>query len=190
MKKTRAVDIRTIRTKRAIANAVADCLLTIDRDKITIKIVAEKAEISRKTFYFYYKSVDEVLTAIQSEFVEKLCGIVEDYISEVDQYTPAKLFSKLNELFYEKADLYLKLSSFRDCNFEENILQLLKSSIIKSMEAKGTVGIETNTVLDFILSGILYVYSTWLKSDRQRPISELSDILGRFIMNGTNAFRR
>ena len=54
-------DRRVIRTQRSIRNALAQLLVEKDLEKISIKEIAEKADVDRKTVYNYYKSVQEIL---------------------------------------------------------------------------------------------------------------------------------
>ena len=55
--KTKSVDRRVIKTKRAIRNAFAKLMVEKDINDITIIELAEAADINRKTFYNYYSGV-------------------------------------------------------------------------------------------------------------------------------------
>ena len=54
---TEKVDRRVVRTKRAIRNAFAALLSVKDVDDITVRELADAADISRKTFYNYYSGI-------------------------------------------------------------------------------------------------------------------------------------
>ena len=54
------MDKRILKTKRAIKNAYAELLSYKNINDITIKDIADGANISRKTFYFYYQGIWEI----------------------------------------------------------------------------------------------------------------------------------
>ena len=69
MKKTTTVDLRTIKTKKLILDTFQQMLTEMDLDVITIKALAERAGINRKTFYSHYSSIDELYDAVVADLV-------------------------------------------------------------------------------------------------------------------------
>ena len=65
-------DRRHARTERRIREAFTELVMEKNVDKITIKELAERADIDRKTFYLHYSSVWDVLEEIQGEILEKV----------------------------------------------------------------------------------------------------------------------
>ena len=57
MQEEKKLDRRVIKTKKAIRNAFAKLISEKDINKITIKDIADTADINRKTFYNYYRRV-------------------------------------------------------------------------------------------------------------------------------------
>ena len=55
-------DRRVARTKKAIKNAFAELMAEKEFSEITVKNIAETADINRKTFYNYYNSVYDVVS--------------------------------------------------------------------------------------------------------------------------------
>ena len=62
-------DRRVLKTKRAIRNALAQLLVEKELDEITVKDVADTADINRKTFYNYYTGIHQVIDEIESGIV-------------------------------------------------------------------------------------------------------------------------
>ena len=67
--KTKSVDRRVIKTKRAIRNAFAKLMVEKDINDITIIELAEAADINRKTFYNYYSGVYQVIEDIENDII-------------------------------------------------------------------------------------------------------------------------
>ena len=78
-------DRRHARTERRIREAFTELVMEKNVDKITIKELAERADIDRKTFYLHYSSVWDVLEEIQVEILEKVDGLM----SESDLFHPS-----------------------------------------------------------------------------------------------------
>lgn len=61
------MDKRMLRTREAIRCALLLLLNQKDASQIKVSELTEKAEISRKTFYLHYASVDEALQELENE---------------------------------------------------------------------------------------------------------------------------
>lgn len=68
-------DLRYIKTKEAIHSAFRELLKTMPYNKITVKLLTEKARINRKTFYLHYDTLEELLTELSGNIV--LTGIAK-----------------------------------------------------------------------------------------------------------------
>ena len=72
------MDPRTRKTKRAIRNSFAKLLSERNINDITVRDVAELAEINRKTFYRYYSGTHQVVDEIENEIVHSFEQILGD----------------------------------------------------------------------------------------------------------------
>lgn len=61
-------DIRTIRTKEKLRNALIKLLSTIPYEKINVSEITEEANINRVTFYTHYQDKDDLLKDIVDNF--------------------------------------------------------------------------------------------------------------------------
>ena len=83
-KSTVKIDRRILKTKRAIRNAFAELLSTKDIAEITIKEIADAADINRKTFYSYYRDVYQIVDEIENEVVHTLGSILKKVDYKLD----------------------------------------------------------------------------------------------------------
>ena len=60
------MDKRIEKTKRAIKDALLSLILEYDFNKITVKMITEKANIGRKTFYLHYACIEDVILDYQN----------------------------------------------------------------------------------------------------------------------------
>ena len=82
MPEEKKLDRRVIKTKKAIYRAFAQLLLEKDINDITIKDVADRADINRKTFYNYYGGIYDLTGEIENKILEKAGFVnVNNYVN-------------------------------------------------------------------------------------------------------------
>ena len=69
----RRPDVRTVRTQRALVEALVDLLRTHDFDAITVTQLLDRARVGRATFYAHYRNKDDLLL---SDF-ERMLGLLD-----------------------------------------------------------------------------------------------------------------
>lgn len=72
-------DLRYIKTKEEIHRAFRLLLKTMPYEKITVKLLTEKARINRKTFYLHYDMLDELLDEISCEIISMGMDAIRSY---------------------------------------------------------------------------------------------------------------
>ena len=71
-------DMRVIRTRKAIRQAFEELVLEEDVDRITVKAIADKACINRKTFYLHYDT-------IESHYDDILVEMLDEYFNHFEE---------------------------------------------------------------------------------------------------------
>lgn len=71
-------DRRILKSQKAIQQAFCDILLEQGFDAVTVKDIAERADISRKTFYLHYGDKYDLLNIIVDKEMEELARICEE----------------------------------------------------------------------------------------------------------------
>ena len=67
------MDIRVKKTKRAIQKAFIALLREKPIEKITVKEIAERAEINKTTFYSHYETLDALTAEMELQTVQLVC---------------------------------------------------------------------------------------------------------------------
>lgn len=181
-------DRRCVRTRRAIKQILMKLIAEEDADSITIKEIAEKADINRKTFYSHYKDVNAVLDDIQNDLVDKLYGVLKGCEISRVLGDPYPFFQKLTEIINEDFDFYKYLIRSQSAsNFWEKIKGALKRRIMDSLHDEMASSKEAlSFTVEFIVSGILSVYWEWIGSERKTPLAQVSKIAGALALNSLN----
>ena len=66
------MDRREIKTKRSIKNAFLKLRSKKEIEQITIRELAEEAEISKATFYLHYRDIYDLSDTLGNEIIENL----------------------------------------------------------------------------------------------------------------------
>ena len=74
----RETDIRVVKTKRAIREAVIELMRDHDPREITVREVADAAYINRRTFFAHYDSVSQVVDEVVEEGATEVVRILDE----------------------------------------------------------------------------------------------------------------
>lgn len=185
---TKKQDRRVVKTRRAIHMAFASLLSEKEINDITVRDIADLADINRKTFYNYYAGVYAILDEIENEVV----GTLENALKGTDfreaMSHPYMLFEKLTAVINTDLDFYGHLLSMQgNVSLITKTVHLLKQktreAVLQQLPVKEE---ELDIFLDYTFSGMLTVYQRWFNSDRSRSLEEISEILGELCFNGLN----
>ncbi len=183
-------DRRVLKTKKAIRNALTELLMYQSIESITVKEIAEKADINRKTFYNYYVSVFQVVDEIEDEICKKFNDTILEVNTKEVLKNPKIVFDRINELISEDSRFYECL--FRMENNQGLITRLsdrlIKQTTASLMEMRIE---ETKAIIisDFFITGMIKAYRNWVNSDKAVTLENISDTLAVLISSGMNGFR-
>lgn len=164
----RQPDKRMQKTKGAIRSALLGLLSQKDASRINVSELTEAAEISRKTFYLHYSSVEEAVTELENEIEQKVITALRQsnfWENRHDLYT---VFSQVDKVLREDADCARYLHS-RYARFV--MMYKLKAAIKRTVleQTRGKVEADESdldAVTDFAVSGIVSMYYEWLKAQK------------------------
>lgn len=186
------MDRRVIRTKKAIRNAFAQLLSVKNLEDITVKDIAELADINRKTFYSYYSGVHMIVEETENEIVETFEAAIRDLPPDKLVKEPYLLFSRLSAIINADMDFYEPLmKADRSSNLLTKASGMLKQKVRESYAAFSRIGEETfNIMVDFTFSGLFSVYQSWFNSQRRQSIEEISQTLSTLCFEGINGLKK
>ena len=130
------VDRRVERTRNAIISAFKEMIIEKDYKDITIKDLASKANINRKTFYLHYNSMEDILFDLALEISELLFEMLESNgfftSGSFDINILIDCIDKLLNTNYELTKRIISANSYRF--FARNIKDLVKDSFVRKVK--------------------------------------------------------
>ncbi|MCH5179838.1 MAG: TetR/AcrR family transcriptional regulator C-terminal domain-containing protein [Erysipelotrichales bacterium] len=189
------IDRRIIKTKKAIRKAFAEMLRVKSFDFITVKDIADNADISRKTFYTYYQGV----WAIKNEIEEEIINLIDKDLSNADAgnalNNPQLLFIRLNSIFSNYTDFFDAIIANSDNMYlvrgmAKVIIDRFKDSIKARAKELEIDESKLNLIIKYTITGIFFIYKDWYKNGRVEPIEDVCKDLGTLIFDGLNGFAK
>ncbi len=191
MDENKRTDPRTRKTKRAIRNAIAKLLSEKEINDITIRDVADIAEINRKTFYRYYSNIYQVVDEIENEIVNSYEQILGEIDFKQDIENPYRIFERLTATINTELDFYGYLLSMKgNVSLASKISEMLISKTMDTMLLHFNVDASVTVItLEYLITGMVAVYQHWFNSGRRESIEVLSETLSTLAFYGINGFK-
>ena len=189
----RKVDIRVIKTKKAIREAVLQLLGDKTIDDISITELAEVAQINRKTFYNYYQHPNQILDELETELAEEFVAAINasdwDDWYDGQSFDFHKIFSCVTRSVQENKETYrhlLKIKKTSDIMIK--IENRLKIEAIEYFSQYLNVDQEFIVmIMEYVISGMFAVYRKWFSDGQRVSAEEVSKKLGVMSIACVNA---
>ena len=180
-------DIRIKKTIKNIHKSFLELFKEKDYEKITVKELIEKAEISKKTFYRYYSSIDNLFLEIQDK-------ITNEYIQKFSLLSFPEDLRNIINTFIDFSEIYGKAHDKMITNPKNDyILQKMINNIIKKAWEKADFFKEIdpylrNIILSSVFSSILGSYKQWINDGKKIPLQNFIYAMDYLIYNGIKNF--
>ena len=162
-------------TKQIIQQTFFDLLKEKDLNKITVKEIAEKADINRGTFYRYYTDVLDLYNTIQTSYIQT----VKQEFSESDLNLEKSLTTLLNFVKKDEGLQILVLKSSQSDKFTEQVLLSVKNLSLQNfaLNFPQASPFELELSFAFFTSGAISLIKYWLEENIDYPIGKIVQLL-------------
>ena len=177
-------DRRVLRTRRAIRNSFIQLLGEKELDKITVKDVADGADVDRKTVYNYYNGVNEILEEIENELVSSFHRAAENF--EYGNTDPRAIFNGIRKLIEENFELYALLMRVdsRSRLVAKIVVELQECIRVVLEKSNFLFTAKSGPAAEFVAAGMFAAYRYWFNSDRKQSLEEFTDDVSRLVIGG------
>ena len=180
-------DRRWLKTKKAVKTALVELMSEKDISQITVKELAQKADINRKTFYTHYTSIYDISDEIENEMIQNLKRLIQESSFASQGFATYSLFKALNDLIYEDFDFYQNLLGHANAHGSliSKIKNALQEEFLRNAKDKNkTLPEQFSYIMEFVSSGIISMYVLWFDSDQKIPLEELAKTAGILVSSG------
>lgn len=182
----RATDRRVLRTKKNIRQTFLQLLSEKSLTQLTVKELSEQADINRKTFYMYHSNIEEILSELEDELVQKLVLVFEKELFDREVFDSYSFFENLNLAIQGDIELY------RTLNYADLLPHLIlraKNALIDVFFRKYNIPADSDSeryilYAEYAASGILSMYTKWFSNDFHMSLEELTKTAAEITLYG------
>ena len=170
------MDIRVRNTMAAVRKALIDLMANESFEDISISKLCAAAEISRKTFYMHYSSLDDVVKDIGKNFYEQ---IFNNFHQKDRNYTMRDLLIDINSIVVKNLDFYYKMATSKSHHEFHLALEIAFQKIVADVLRinYGLTSENLDYYSSFYASGIISVYGNWFRNHEKKNADEILRIV-------------
>lgn len=175
-------DLRVIKTKENLQNALLYLLEEKDLEKISISELCKEARVNRGTFYLHFDSVEDLFSLYFQEITEDLRRAYDEPYERVN-YKLQDLEAHMIRIFHHVqkfADFYtIVFNQKSPLMYYYDLLDVIRERIMKSLEIEESV-IEKNYHASYQANAILGIVMEWVTGDYKETAEELNELILKF----------
>ena len=165
-------DRRVRKTKKQLRGALTSLLLEKDISRVTVRDVADLADVNRGTFYAHYSDVYDLLHQLEDDLLRRLDDVGSRHNA---RQSDGKTFRYLTDLFTlasEYSDIFYTLyCRSGDSEFQDKIFNKLKYE-------------KLDYCASFIVAGMCTLAKVWIENGMRETPEEMARLGGAFVMHG------
>ncbi len=185
-------DRRVRKTKKQLRSALTQLLLEKDISRVTVRDVADLADVNRGTFYAHYSDVYDLLHQLEDDLLRHLDEVGRRHDA---RRSDGKSFLYLTDLFSlagEYSDIFYTLyCRSGDSEFQNRIFNKLKYQYLYEFLSiyGGSESEKLDYCASFIVAGMCTLAKVWIENGMRETPKEMSRLGGAFIMHGVEMLR-
>ncbi len=181
-------DLRVIKTRRVIRDALFGLMSERELAKISISELCRKAGINRKTFYRHYREVGDVVTELENDILGEFAEVFKSHNSSIFDLGAA--IKEISASIDSRREYFLPLLKHNPDLFSNGrIKAALCRMVAVSLKSSGAAEDE-NTILtaaEFAVSGVLALYAAWFDGGCKGNLQFQTEIAVKMVTQGLSA---
>lgn len=173
------MDRRIQRTRSSIFSAFIELRAAKPVEKITVKELTEKANISKQTFYLHFQDIYDLSDYLENDAIESMIADIEN--PEYILTNPAAAARQLCHAFINQGHLFAILFP-DDGHSWGRLVDKLDSRIkekIFSFAPEQRDNLAKNIEISIFIQGGTYTFLKYQNMDTDKVIDVIADIVGR-----------
>lgn len=164
------------RTKKAFEMSLVELSKELPINRITVKLICEKAELSRNAFYFHYKDINDLISDIENSVIKE----VEQLLESLDTMGyPKNVYASVEglvDIFDRRKDTCMMLFDKTSNSITSRLNELFCDFNYKYFASfhKTTDRVNYNFFYMFLSSGFYGLMRYWFKNYEKMTKSEVT----------------
>lgn len=191
------LDLRVIRTKESIKNALIELIEEKGFETTTVKDITTRAKINRGTFYSHYqdkydlmtKCEEELVTEMENRIIKNIPKVIADLETNTTNTIPFTFLVPFFEFLHQNRGLMKALLGPRgDLSFQTKLKVFMRKILFDSNKysifKQENLLVPPEYLVSYIASAHIGVIQEWLNNDREESPQEIARIIFTMTING------
>ena len=184
-----ATDLRVIKTRRTIRNALVDLMSEKELSAITISELSARAEAHARTCYRHYRTIADVVAELENEILSEFSEILR---SDNDSLLNiGAVFRDISALVERRRDFFVRLMTYNHDLFNNGKIKAMLRKILSEPLRKAGAAMDEQSmsaVSEFLISGVLALYADWFDSGCEGSLELITEISVRMAIGGLSSY--
>lgn len=179
-------DRRIRKTKKMLTDSLAALLAEKPLKSITVRELAEIADINRGTFYLHYRDVYDMVDKLETEAFERFNEIINSYEPSYEQESFQTFLTEFFEFLADNSLLAKCLIGRNgDAAFVEKLKAALRDKYVAKVysDLKIKDDVEFAYLYHFIEMGSVGICETWLNGGMKESPRKIAEITENMILS-------
>lgn len=182
-------DLRIIRTDRRIRETFLQLIDEVGFDAVTIKLLTDRAEVNRGTFYHHYADKYELLERMTNEIFEKIEATFEReipfvLINKTEDSPYRRIIPFLIFLYENRTLMRILLSPTSDGMFRKRVRDYMQQILFSGLHEQGERLVPEDYLIAYLSAAHLGVIESWLSHPNETTPEEIARIIFTISMEG------
>jgi len=182
-------DLRIIRTDRRIRETFLQLIDEVGFDAVTIKLLTDRAEVNRGTFYHHYADKYELLERMTNEIFEKIEATFEReipfvLINKTEDSPYRRIIPFLIFLYENRTLMRILLSPTSDGMFRKRVRDYMQQILFSGLHEQGERLVPEDYLVAYLSAAHLGVIESWLSHPNETTPEEIARIIFTISMEG------
>ena len=165
---------RTARTRQQFIDAFFDLAEIMPTTKINVKMLCEKADLNRSTFYLHYETIDSLIDDIEQRWITEHVQI----LGKVDRNDNTRPFiMQVLAMIRKRPNLYLHI--MEDYRFTDRYVEKMQEHFYSTVEIPDSV--RPDYFYEYVLNGSLAMTRKWIRSGCEMSDEQFAQL--SFVLN-------
>ncbi len=171
-------DARVVQTRQALRRALLELIATAPLERITIRQIAARADVSYNTFFRHYKDKDELVKEL---ITDELSQLIELSISTLDATDSTEAARALCRFVERHEALWSTLLTGGAANtLRDEFIRLLRHKA--PSRVSGTSRLPVDIGVKLVAVGTLELLTWWLEQSERLPAEQIADIFEQLVV--------
>lgn len=180
------MDRRVRKTRALLLRGLIQLMEDKDIKDISVKELADLADINRGTFYLHYNDIYDMVNKIEEELFLEFYQIMDrNFTDPAQMLSPNSTLLEIFNLLDKNKDMArVMIGPHGDLAFVNRLKELVKSRLCHVFEKEEHTYQNFEYYYPFIVSGCIGVIEAWFRSDHPRTPQEMAVVCSDIISHG------